>query len=510
MKRSTDRFNACHLFAGTLILGFMALAVNLYAAVPTQFDFGTGTAAAGYTKVTPTTTYSASQGYGFEGGTVTAVSRGGGDVLKGDYCTGASFSFSVTLPMGNYMVTLYLGDLSGTSVTTVNGEQRRLFIDRFGTPSGQVVTKTFTINRRAYQNGSVTISRKDRELTYVDFDDKLTLDFSGSKPCVCGVDIVPVDTVITLYLGGNSTLVNQPSGTFCNWGQMLTRFFTSKVSIANYAESGEDAGSFISEKRLAMIQTVIKPGDYFFFEFGTNDSKATDRIAAFPGNLKTMADATTAKGAIPVIVTAGARDGDTDSTKSIGGLAETARKTAKSLGVQCIDLNAMVITLEKTLGNNKSSLYVSGDPTHYCTYGGFELARIMTKGFIDAKMNIAQYLNTDLPHFDLTKPDPLNYLTSPDVRTMPETSAERIGVSDAGLSVNTSAHLIHFHSGLAGTATFTVYALNGKRVVATTALVERAQGSVSWRELGKLPTGTYLLRMNIENKQKEKVRFCKM
>jgi len=88
----------------------------------------------------------------------------------------------VTLPVGNYLVTLYIGDLAGTGVTTVNGEQRRLFIDRFSTASGQVVTKTFTINRRTYQNGSVTISRKDRELTYVDFDEKLTLDFSGSKP----------------------------------------------------------------------------------------------------------------------------------------------------------------------------------------------------------------------------------------------------------------------------------------------------------------------------------------
>jgi lysophospholipase L1-like esterase len=494
-------------------MGVMVLVVNLKAAVPTQFDFGTGTAAAGYTKVTPSTLYSTSQGYGFDSGsTLTAVSRGGSDLLKGDYCTGTSFSFSVALPLGNYLVTLYIGDLAGAGVTTVNGEQRRLFIDRLATSSGQVVTKSFTINRRAYQNGSVTISRKDRELTYVDFDEKLTLDFSGSKPCVCGVDIVPVDTVITLYLGGNSTLVNQPSGTFCNWGQMLTRFFTSKVSIANYAESGEDAGSFISEKRLAMVQSLIKSGDYFFVEFGTNDSKDSGRTAAFSGNLKTLTDVAIAKNAIPVIVTPGARNGDTDSTKSIGGLAEMARKTAKSLGVQCIDLNAMVITLEKALGANKSSLYVSGDPTHYCTYGGFELARIMTKGFIDAKMNIAQYLNTDLGHFDLTKPDPLDYLTTPNVvATVPGISVGRNqGFSDASLSVNAPARLIRFHSGLSGTANFTVYALSGKPVAEKTARVERAQESISWRELAGLPQGIYLLKMNIENKTNDKIRFCKL
>jgi lysophospholipase L1-like esterase len=358
----------------------------------------------------------------------------------------------------------------------------------------------------------VTISRKDRELTYVDFDEKLTLDFSGSKPCICGVEIAPVDTVITLYLGGNSTLVNQPSGTFCNWGQMLTRFFTSKVSIANYAESGEDAGSFISEKRMAMIQTVIKPGDYFFMEFGTNDSKAADRIAAFPGNLKAMCDSTKAKGATPIIVTAGARNGDTDSTKSIGGLAETARKTAKTLGVQCIDLNAMVITLEKALGSNASALYVSGDPTHYCTYGGFELARIMTKGFIDAQMNIAQYLNTDLPHFNLSKPDPLNYLTTPSVGTRaPGVSIDRNqGSNDVGFSVNTSSHLIHYHKGLAGMATFTIYTMNGKPVAIKKVRVQPNQGSTSWRELGDLPVGAYVLTMSVNATMIGKSKLCQL
>ena len=497
------------LFSAISAVVWLSAAIQA-AAPPTKFDFGTGAAEPGYTKVTPSTTYSTSQAYGFEGGTVTAVSRGGSDILRGDYCTGSSFSFSVALPMGNYMVTLYIGDLGGAAVTTVNGEQRRLFIDRLATPSGQVVTKTFAINRRAYQNGSVTISRKDRELTYVDFDEKLTLDFSGSKPCMCGVEIVPVDTVITLYLGGNSTLVNQPSGTFCNWGQMLTRFFTSKVSIANYAESGEDAGSFISEKRLAMIQTVIKPGDYFFMEFGTNDSKAADRIAAFPGNLKTMCDATTAKNAIPVIVTAGARVGDSDSATSIGGLAETARQTAKSLNVQCIDLNAMVITLKKALGNNASSLFVSGDQTHYCTYGGFELARIMTKGFIDAKMNIAQYLNTDVPPFDLKKPDPLDYFTTPNVGIMPQRPSEvqKTFSNVCGLSINMPAQTIHFNPGRNGSAEFSVYSLNGKRIAEKRAILTPEQGSIAWRELQALPMGMYALMMNVNGDFMGTIRLC--
>jgi len=92
--RSNQNRNAFLFITAAIALLF----VTVKAQVPTKFDFGTGAAAAGYTKVTPTTTYSTALGYGFENGTVTAVSRGGSDVLRGDYCTGTSFDFSVTLP----------------------------------------------------------------------------------------------------------------------------------------------------------------------------------------------------------------------------------------------------------------------------------------------------------------------------------------------------------------------------------------------------------------------------
>ena len=359
---------------------FMAM-VSLSAAVraqpPTKFDFGTGTAAAGYTKVTPTTTYSVSSGYGFDGGTVTAVSRGGSDALKGDYCTGSTFNFSVTLPQGNYLVNLYLGDLNGTSTTTVYGEQRRLFIDRFATASGQVAVKSFTIARRAYKNATVTISRTLQESTYIDFDDKLTLKFTGAKACVCGVDIIPIDTAITVFLGGNSTLVNQPGEPFGEWGQFFTKFFTSKVSIDNEAQSGETAHNFVLEHRLDMVMSLMKPGDYFFMEFGTNDGKTDTATAKYIPRLQQMIDSTLAKKGIPVVVTPACRVNDVDSTKSIYGIPDTTRKYAKLLNAKIIDLNSMTLTLKKAIGANASKMYVSGDPTHFCNFGGFELARCM-------------------------------------------------------------------------------------------------------------------------------------
>jgi lysophospholipase L1-like esterase len=506
---SDRRFSPKVFFPIVAAIAWFCAAVQ--AQVPTKFDFGTGPAAAGYTKVTPTTVYSAAQGYGFEpGATITAVSRGGADVMRGDYCTGTSFSFSVTVPQGYYSVTLYLGDLGGTSATTVWGEQRRFFIDRLGTASGQVVTKTFSIARRASKNATVTIDTTLGESKYVDFDDKLTLNFTGSKPCVCGVEIVPIDTAITVFLCGNSTLVDQPGAAYGEWGQYITKFFTSKVCIDNEAQSGETAHNFILEHRLAMIMTLIKPGDYVFMEFGTNDGKTDTATKAFLPSINQMIDSIVAKKSTPIVVTPAVRVNDADTIASIYGIPDTIRKNAKSINAKIIDLNSMTFNLKKALGSQASSMYVSGDPTHFCNFGGFELARCMALGIINANLDIAKYLNNDLPVFNLSKPDPVNYLTTPSVSVAaPKSSETASQLSEAGgLSVTMPGHGIRFTPGKSGEAIFSVFSLSGKQLMEKRTVVGRTQSSCSWDELGKLPMGTYFLSMSCGGAFVGKIKLC--
>ena len=46
--------------------------------------------------------------------------------------------------------------------------------------------------------------------------------------------------LITVFLAGNSTVVDQDKEPYAAWGQMIPAFFEpGKISIANYAESGE-------------------------------------------------------------------------------------------------------------------------------------------------------------------------------------------------------------------------------------------------------------------------------
>jgi hypothetical protein len=76
--------------------------------LPYKFDFGSGAAATGYTKILPMTAYSAAHGYGFASAAdLVAVNRGAPNTLLGDFITSSKpFTFETDLPNGNYNVTV--------------------------------------------------------------------------------------------------------------------------------------------------------------------------------------------------------------------------------------------------------------------------------------------------------------------------------------------------------------------------------------------------------------------
>lgn len=113
----------------------IAVACSAVVAAPTQaatpvytFDFGTSSSpvTSGYTRVDPSTTYTAARGYGL---TTTVDSRdrgtsGGANDLQRDFVNAADIRFAVDLPNGTYDVTTSSGDWLGTSRTdfTIEGK----------------------------------------------------------------------------------------------------------------------------------------------------------------------------------------------------------------------------------------------------------------------------------------------------------------------------------------------------------------------------------------------------
>lgn len=358
--------------------------------------------------------------------------------------------FSIAVPEGNYRITLNLGG-KAASVTTVRGEERRLFVENLAIAAGKTATRTFDINVRIpdFRNPDGTRNRvrlKGDEIDRnFDWDQKLTLEFNGTNPAFHSLTIEPISEPV-IYLVGDSTMVDQHLEPWTSWGQMFTRFLLPGVVIANQAESGESAASFVGEQRWAKVLSLIKPGDWFIVQFAHNDQKAANGMPHYIEIMTDFVNQVRAKGATPVIVTSMNRetfDADGHITDSFAGYIQAARKVAADTNTALIDLNAMSKTMYETWGpagadhafmKFKAGSYPGverdiSDTTHFNSYGAYELARCIVKGIKDDNLPIAKFLDPSVPAFDPAHPDAFADFHSPyspppkaDVTPIPQTT----------------------------------------------------------------------------------------
>ena len=388
-----------------------------------RFDCSNTRVQSGYTPLNAFALYNGT--YGFDLGTTGKFIPGKRSV-RGFLTADSAFYFSVAVPEGNYKVTVTLGSPTDTSSTLIKAESRRLMLGRTKTTKGEMKTVSFIVNIRQPQ---ITVDKqvqlKPREHGKLDWDNKLTLEFSGEHPGVSSLEIEKVTDKITVYLAGNSTVVDQDEEPWAAWGQMIPCFFRPGVAIANHAESGLTLGSFINSHRLEKVLSIIKPGDYLFIEFGHNDQKEKGpddgAYKSYTERLKYFIASARDKGAIPVIVTSTARrsfDANGKTQNTLGDYPDAARKVAREQNVPLIDLNKMTTTFYDALGieDSKKALvhYPANtfpgqdkplqDNTHFNAYGAYELAKCVVEGIRANKLPLADYLGNQSA-FDPSQPD---------------------------------------------------------------------------------------------------------
>lgn len=393
-------------------------------AAPMKFDFGSPKTGGDFIAVTPRDAFTPEKGHGFDLGFTPKAEDRGGNPVKGDFVTGeGGFYFSVVLSPGNYDVTLLLGDPEGKSDTTVKAESRRLMLENVVTAEREQVTRKFTVNIRQPEYPGGRVGLKDREKPYLHWDNRLTLEFNGARPCVAAVEIVSAPEAPTVYLLGDSTVTDQPFEPWNSWGQMFTRFFKPGVAVANHAESGESLGSSLSARRVAKVMAELKKGDYVFIQFGHNDmkSKKPDALATYEAGLDKLVKDIQGKGAAPVLVTSMERKGGIVND-TLGGYPDAVRRVAGKGDVALIDLHAMSRQLYVGLGGNLNAAFQDG--THHNNFGSYEIARCVVEGVRVSKLPLAAMLADDVKPFDPSKPDavadfryavsPVKDLTKPD------------------------------------------------------------------------------------------------
>lgn len=371
-----------------------------------KFDFiGDKPKKEGYIKIDSPVRYSDSLGYGYD------------FVTPAEVTPGTPYFFSVALPDGNYKVTVTMGDNRKDAETTVRGESRRLFIENLPTRKGERVVKSFIVNKRdSIISGKEKVAVKANERQKLNWDNKLTIEVNGDRPAVRYIEIERADSVPTLFLCGNSTVVDNDCEPYTSWGQMIPAFFDEEIAIANYAESGLAADTFIGQRRLKKALTQMKPGDYVLVEFAHNDQKqkgpGKGANYSFAYYMKQFIDEARAKGATPVFITPTRRrffDENGKITDTHLDYPEVVREIAWRENVPLIDLQQMTKVLCETLGEEDSKkLFVHypantyknqpkalKDNTHFSTYGAYEVAKCVLEGMRYVGLPVVKHIRPE-------------------------------------------------------------------------------------------------------------------
>ena len=349
-----------------------------------------------------------------------------------------SYPYYLSVPVadGNYRVTVVVGSKKHAGETCLRAENRRLMEHKVLTRKGEMKTCSFLVNKRSVNIPAYEYNGKERPASKVkikpsevgsfSWDDSLTIEINGGNPCVQSITIEPDTTAVTLFLCGNSTVVDQGREPWASWGQMFPVWFNDKVCVANYGESGLTASSFLAQNRLEKILSCIKSGDYVFCEFGHNDEKekgpGTGAWYHYTVNLKKFVDMVRAKGGNIIFCTPTVRrffekDGTLRNTH--GDFPAAMKAVAQREDVPLIDLNAMTKTLFEAMGEGGSKHllvhYKLGsfpwqekefaDNTHFNPFGAFEVSKCIVMGLKQLNSPLLQYLRPTWQDFNPAQPD---------------------------------------------------------------------------------------------------------
>ncbi|MEY2868189.1 MAG: hypothetical protein RIR01_613 [Bacteroidota bacterium] len=394
-----------------------------------EFYFGTKTKTDSGIVINNSNLYTDALGYGFDCNSSANVKLNDKSMI-GD----KSIYFSVKLPEGNYKVDLIIGGDKAAN-TTVKAESRRLMLKEIKTKDKEIVRQSFVVNVRTPKiDAGHKISLKKREYSYLNWDDKLTLEFSGNL-MIESIKITLVPGFKRLFLVGDTTVADQDLEPWGSWGQFITNYFTADLVVANYAESGGGTlKSFKASRRLDKVFAEIKKGDYLFIESAHNDEKEKGEGAGAWGEysslLKEYITKTREKGGIPVFLTPIQRrhfksDGTLQPTH--GEFPDAMRKIATDLNVPLIDITKMTTEMYESWGDQASKKafvqYPANtfpgqttkleDNTQLNSFGANEVAKCVVQGIKDLNLGIAKFIKTEIPNYNPKKPASFSDWTVP-------------------------------------------------------------------------------------------------
>ncbi len=219
----------------------------------------------------------------------------------------------------------------------------------------------------------------------------------------------------TVFLIGDSTAANKQEDRRpeTGWGEMLSIYFQSEVTVDNHARNGRSTKSFRDEGLWETVRTRITRGDYVFMQFGHNDSKPdTSRYSspeAYGENLRRFIEETEDQGGRAVVLSPIVRrhfDAADSLQRTHGEYPATAERIAREMKVPFIDMTSLSREVVTELGDAESKKlylwvaegenenYPEGveDNTHFSPEGARTMAGLVARAIADQNIPLQKYL----------------------------------------------------------------------------------------------------------------------
>ena len=293
------------------------------------------------------------------------------------HCTGSN-PIQCTIPVpanGNYNVTVELGSAQSASTSRVEAELSRIVVPAVKLAAGAYSQQTFSVNVRAEDHDDYDAPGKE-----------LNIAIAGAAPALRGLGYVAAN-IPTLFVVGDSTVCDA-TGSQRGWAQEFSQFLQPGLAVANYADSGDTAGTLYG--KFASRGAVLKEGDYLFIQFGHNDQKTQAGIDSYKTNLmKFIAEARSAK-ATPILFSPVARraylnDRNKPTTLAdpgFEGLDQQARDLAAAEQVAFVDLTKLAIEYYATV--DASTLFASSSEIAHFNVTGATAVSKLVAGALEA------------------------------------------------------------------------------------------------------------------------------
>jgi lysophospholipase L1-like esterase len=324
---------------------------------------------------------------GSGGGSVSTVGAVPLDASLLSRCSGSN-PIKCTIPVpanGDYNVTVELGSAGAASTSRVLAELFRIVVPPVTLAAGTFSQQTFSVNVRTEVHDDYSAPGMVLDLL-----------IDGSAPALHGLGFAAA-AMPTIYVVGDSTVCDWDPVVAAakgagplerGWAQEFSQYLKPGLAVANYADSGDTAGSLYG--KFAVGRAATKAGDYVFIQFGHNDQKI-DLTLYKPALMRYITDAR-AKNATPVLFTPVGRKTASIASPGFNGLDQQARDLAAAANVALVDLTTLSINYYRTLPDKSVVFATPTEGTHFSESGATSIAGLVAGALKASTLPLRDFL----------------------------------------------------------------------------------------------------------------------